>query len=168
MLVGIEFPSKEALEAYLKKHPGAKREDHSVVDGKGTSTNKPAEKAPEPKLKPVENNDGIEENRTKTKVRSNTLKKVQNILNAHDIEPDSDELGELAGFKKTLGQRVPEKDKGKWFVRNEAQLKAAFLKNMKPGNYDSPEEFNRAKKRIQDMPVSDFGKVLAAVNDDEE
>jgi hypothetical protein len=229
MLVSIEFPSKEALEAYLKKHPGAKREDHSVA-GKGKPTEKPTEKTEKP-AKPSETgvvlpkkvndkvneitkhletgnkdmaNDRIQslkndltsgdvkgnaaehvkglidnfekevskkapaEKSTKTKVRSNTLKKVQNILNVHDLEPDSDELGELAGFKKTLGQRVPEKEKGKWFARNEAQLKAAFLKNMKQGNYDSPEEFKRAKKRIQEMPVSDFGKVLAAINDDEE
>jgi hypothetical protein len=147
----MEFDTKEELAAYLKEHPGADKSKHSVKnEGGSKSVDVPGEGKKKTSI-----------------VRTKTLRKVQNILNAHDIEPDSTELNEMAGFKKTLGQRVPEADKGKWFVRNESQLKAAFLKNMKPGNYDSPEDFQRAKKRIQEMPVADFGKVLAAINDDD-
>jgi hypothetical protein len=39
---------------------------------------------------------------------------------------------------------------------------------MDPTNYKDAEAFAMAKKRLQEMPVNDFAKVLAAVNDEEE
>lgn len=104
----------------------------------------------------------------KVPVSKGTLKKVNNVLKSNDIDKDSDELQEMTGFKKTLGQRVPEQDKGKWYVRNEQKLKKDFIKNMDPSNYSSPEAFKNARQRIMDMPTSDFGKVLAAIGEEDE
>lgn len=104
----------------------------------------------------------------KAPVNKDSLKKVNNVLKSNKIDEDSDELKELSGFKKTLGQRVPEADKGKWFVRNEQKLKKDFIKNMDPSNYSSPEAFKNARQRIMDMPTNDFGKVLAAIGEEEE
>jgi len=97
-----------------------------------------------------------------------SLARVKNVMKANGIDEESDEVHELMGFKKTLGQRVPESQKGDYYVRNEAKLKADFIKNMNPSNYDSPEAFKAAKERLQKMPTADFGKVLAAISEEEE
>jgi hypothetical protein len=39
---------------------------------------------------------------------------------------------------------------------------------MDRSNYDTPQEFEAAKKRISQMSPNEFGKVLAAINEDEE
>jgi hypothetical protein len=95
--------------------------------------------------------------------KASSLKKVSNILKEHKLDEESDEVGEMTGFKKTLGQRVPEAKKGQFYVRNETKLKADFIKNMSPANYDSPEAFKKAQERMKKMPASDFGKILAAI-----
>lgn len=97
-----------------------------------------------------------------------SLSRVKNVMSANSIDEESDEVHELMGFKKMLGQRVPESKKGDYYVRNEAKLKADFIKNMNPSNYDSPEAFKAAKERMQKMPTGDFGKVLAAIAEEEE
>ena len=104
----------------------------------------------------------------KAKASFRAQDKIQNVLKAHGLDENSDEIQEMAGFKKTLGQRVPEKDVGKWYVRNIDKLKKDFVANMSADNYKSPEAFKAAQKRINDMPKSDFGKVLAAVHSDDE
>ena len=96
-----------------------------------------------------------------------SLSKVQNVMKANGVNEESDEVHEMMGFKKTLGQRVPESKKGEYYVRNEKKLKSDFLKNMNPSNYDSPEAFKAAKERVKKMPVSDFGKILAALDEEE-
>jgi hydrogenase maturation factor len=55
-----------------------------------------------------------------------------------------------------------------FWPRNEKKLKEAFLRNMNPANYESPEAFKNAKDRIQRMPVTDFGKLLAAIMAEDE
>jgi hypothetical protein len=96
-----------------------------------------------------------------------SVAKVKKVLEDHNLTDESDELQEMAGFKRTLGQRVPESKKGQFYVRNEAKLKKDFIANMSPDNYDSQDAFKAAKKRMQDMPVSDFGKILAAISDED-
>jgi hypothetical protein len=104
----------------------------------------------------------------KKSVSQKAVKKVSNIMKEHDLTADSDELKELAGFKSTLGQRIPEKNVGDWYVRNVQTLKSDFLKNMSPANYSSPEAFKNAKERMKKMPAGDFAKILAAMTDDED
>jgi hypothetical protein len=55
-----------------------------------------------------------------------------------------------------------------FWPRNAAKLQAAFLKNMNPENYNSPDAFAAAKERIKKMPPTDFAKVLAAIMSDED
>ena len=154
-LLAMEFPTQDAMDKYLKEHPDADRSNHKVVPTKKDAP------APEHKDMPLKKHN-------KAKVNSGSLVKVQNVMSAHKLTGDEDELQELAGFKKTLGQRIPQKDVGKYYVRNEQKLKKDFLANMDPSNYANAEAFATAKKRMQDMPVSDFGKLLAAINEDEE
>jgi K+/H+ antiporter YhaU regulatory subunit KhtT len=106
----------------------------------------------------------------KTQVRKNTLKNVSKILDEYKINDDSDEMQELAGFKKEVrkNSRIPDKDIGQYYVRNQTKLKKDFLANMDRSNYDTPQEFEAAKKRISQMSPNEFGKVLAAINEDEE
>jgi hypothetical protein len=99
----------------------------------------------------------------KSTPKVSSLKKVQNVMKEHGVDEESDELGEMTGFKKTLGQRVPEAKHGEFYVRNETKLKSDFIKNMNPANYDSPEAFKKAQERMKKMPASDFGKILAAI-----
>lgn len=156
-LLAIEFPTQDAMDKYLKEHPDADRSNHKVVP---TKKEAPAA-APEHKDMPLKKH-------SKAKVNSGSLVKVQSVMSAHKLTGGEDELQELAGFKKTLGQRIPQKDVGKYYVRNEQKLKKDFLANMDPSNYANAEAFATAKKRMQEMPVSDFGKLLAAINEDEE
>ena len=84
---------------------------------------------------------------------------VKSLIKKHDLQDD--EMSELANFKGTLGKP----GRG----RTVDKLKIDFLKNMKVTNYDSPEAFMEAKKRIQGMSTNDFAMVLAAImNDDED
>lgn len=161
----MEFPTQDALDKYLKEHPDADRSNHSVKKHEEKAA--PAEKKDEGKETPAKKPPKTPAPHKKVPVRTKTLAKVQNVMQANGLKDDDTELKELAGFKQTLGQRVPEKDVGKWFVRNQVQLKADFVRNMDPTNYDSPEQFKAAKDRIQKMTPNDFGKVLAAINDDE-
>lgn len=104
----------------------------------------------------------------KKKVNQKSIHKIKNILESNGIDEDSDELKELAGFKDTLGQRVPDDDVGKWYVRNVAKLKKDFLAGMNEKNYKDAKAFQRAKNRINKMSKDDFGKMLAAVMSDDE
>jgi hypothetical protein len=104
----------------------------------------------------------------KVKVDKDSTDKVQVVLRANGVKSNSDEMQELAGFKSSLGQRVPEADRGKYYVRNAAKLKKDFIANMDASNYGSPEAFEKAKERMSKMPVDDFAKVLAAINEEEE
>lgn len=161
-LVSMDFPTQDAMDTYLKEHPDADRSNHKVV------TTKPEEKKEAPAQKTPEHKDMPLKTHTKAKVNTKTLAKVKNVMEANKLTDDSDEMKELAGFKKTLGQRVPEKDVGKYYVRNATKLKKDFLANMDSSNYKDAEAFAMAKKRLQEMPVNDFAKVLAAINEDEE
>jgi hypothetical protein len=153
-----EFDSPEALKKYLKEHPKADKSKHKVKQSPGKSTTKT--KAPS------NSTDFPKHRKVTPSVKS--LSKVQKVLGAHKLDEESDEVGEMMGFKKTLGQRIPESQHGQFYVRNEKKLKADFLKNMNPSNYDSPEAFKKAKERIKKMPVSDFGKILGALTEEEE
>lgn len=145
-LVAIDFPSQDALDKYLKAHPGADKSKHKVAP-KRTHLTKP-----HGKLKPS----------------GKALGKVKNVLKAHGLTGSEDELHELSSFKRSLGQRVPKKDWGKFYVRNKAKLKNDFIANMNPQNYGSQEAFKSAQERMKKMPVQDFGKILAAMMDEEE
>lgn len=107
-------------------------------------------------------------NHVKAKINSNSLVKVSDVMKANGLTGGEDELQELAGFKKTLGQRVPEGDSSKYYVRNVQKLKKDFLANMDPANYKDAQAFATAKARMQKMPLEDFAKVLAAITDEEE
>lgn len=149
LLTGFQFDTKEEMEKYLKEHPEADRHLHTY---KKDTTKK-----------------NVKQNlHEKSKVNKQSISKVTNILKSNGIGEDDDSIKELSGFKKTLGQRIPQKDIGKWYVRNENKLKSDFVKNMNPENYGSSEAFQNAKKRIMDMPVADFGKILAAIESEEE
>jgi len=156
-LVAIDFPTQDALDKYLKDHPDADRSKHRVVENKPGKSDR--------RRRPLIRN---QRPHVKKQVNKKSLSKVQEIMDKNLLSGDENELKELAGFKRTLGQRVPEKDIGKYYVRNEQKLKKDFLANMDPSNYSSIEVFNLAKRRIQNMPTGDFGKLLAAINSDEE
>jgi len=113
----------------------------------------------------------------KEKPSGRSLNPVQSILRQQELSEDSDEVQELAGFKKSImrHQRLSEKqaehmkaEGSVFWPRNEKKLKEAFLRNMNPANYESPEAFKNAKDRIQRMPVTDFGKLLAAIMAEDE
>ena len=159
--IAKDFATKEELQKYLKDHPKADKSKHKVKgpggngdNGKSTKTDKAPKTTDFPKHKKVT-----------PAVKS--LSKVKNILKAHKLDEESDEVHEMMGFKKTLGQRIPESQHGQFYVRNEKKLKSDFIKNMNPSSYDSPEAFKAAKERMQKMPVGDFGKILAALTDEE-
>jgi hypothetical protein len=106
-----------------------------------------------------------------------SLNPVRTILRNNELSPRSDEVHELAGFKKGImrHQRLSEQQVQKlknehslFWPRNAAKLQAAFLKNMNPENYNSPDAFAAAKERIKKMPPTDFAKVLAAIMSDED
>jgi hypothetical protein len=173
-LVAIEFDSEEALKKYLSEHPKANKSKHSVKKGEPSKGQEmaPDKKAPKKEVTPkgqekapAKHKEYTQHDKVKPSVKS--LAKVKNVLDANDIDEDADELHEMTGFKKTLGQRIPEAKQGQFYVRNEAKLKADFLAHMNPANYDSPEAFKNAKERIRQMPTSDFGKVLAAISEEE-
>jgi hypothetical protein len=158
----MEFPTQEALKKYLDEHPDADRAMHKVVETKKEEPAKEEKKEPTGE-KPVSSH-------KKTQVRKNTLKNVSKILEEYKIADESDEMQELAGFKKEVrkNSRIPDKDIGQYYVRNQTKLKKDFLANMDRSNYDTPQEFEAAKKRISQMSPNEFGKVLAAINEDEE
>jgi hypothetical protein len=106
-----------------------------------------------------------------------SLNPVHNIMRQNELSSNSDEMGELAGFKQSImhHQRLSKaqvehmKREGTTFwPRNAAKLKASFLKNMNPANYDSPIAFKSAKERMKELPVEDFAKVLAAIMSEDE
>jgi len=109
------------------------------------------------------------------------------ILTKHDISVDSAEMGEMAGFKKTVGDQMEDAPKREDFAtdeefgaaeeewkaaahrrRNPAKLQKDFLANMNPGNYESREAFEAAKERISDMSPTEFDKVFSAIATEEE
>lgn len=152
-LAGIDFSTKSQMDSYLKEHPGADRSKHRVVrspesDGKGQERGEfPKHRKQTPSVKSVS--------------------KVKNVLSAHGLDEESDEVHEMMGFKKTLGQRVPESRHGEFYVRNEKKLKSDFIRNMNPANYDSPDAYKAAVARMKKMPVGDFGKILAALSEED-
>lgn len=249
-VLGMEFPTQDALDKYLKDHPGADRSKHRVKKDPKDETPDEVEERLKKKMGPAYRTqeqrmedakpkhgpaqepkkdwgeaafgDYLDEVDSKTKTTqaqmdyiadcqeqgispeecaksikdgswkesqdkpskdkgfvykpkphkkvtptAKSVAKVKNVLKEHGLTDESDELQELAGFKRTLGQRVPESKKGEFYVRNEAKLKKDFIANMDPSNYDSRDAFEAAKKRMQAMPVSDFGKILAAISDED-
>lgn len=109
--------------------------------------------------------------------KKGTLNPVQDILKTHELTDDSDEVKEIAGFKKSiennqmLTQKAVEKKKAqgdKFWPRNSEKLKAEFIKNMDSGNYSSPEAFKKAQERMKKMPAQDFAKILAAISAEDE
>jgi hypothetical protein len=128
---------------------------------------------PKPKAKEVRPKKPLK----KLKPAADSLNPVRDILRGQEIGMENNELLELTGFKHSImhHQRLSErqvqhmKEKGTPFwPRNAAKLKADFLKNMNPANYESPEMFQRAKERMKAMPVTDFAKVLAAIMSEED
>jgi hypothetical protein len=97
----------------------------------------------------------------KAKVNPNSVAKVQVIMGRHGLSNESEEMEEMAGFKSTLGQRGMR-------GRTINELKADFANNMDASNYTSPEAFRNAQQRIKAMSAEDFGKVLAAISEEEE
>jgi len=166
----FEFNTKEELKQYFKEHPDADKTKHWVKKEKKEGK-KEEPKKEKPKQKTEEKSTELlkpSKPHAKKKINTTSIEKIQDILKTHELDADSDELKELAGFKSTLGQRVPEQEIGKYYVRNAKKLKADFLKNMDPANYRSPRTFKQAQERINSMPVNDFAKILAAVLSDEE
>ena len=155
----MDFDTPEAMKKYLDEHPDADRSKHKV---KEEQEDQPEKKEPAGE-KPAKAH-------KKTTVKKNTLKNVKKILDEYEIQDESDEMGELAGFKKEVrkNSRIPDKDIGQYYVRNQQKLKKDFVTNMDPSNYDNPEAFKAAKERISKMSPQEFGKVLAAINEDEE
>ena len=162
-----EFFNKMADKFFnrAKELIGGETKKPSVKPDSGwkTVTPKPKTEKPAP-AKPA--TPPVEGGLHKVKVSKKSLAHIKEILRAHGLKGDEDELQELAAFKKTIGQRVPEERK-RW-VRSEAKLKRDFLTKMNPANYESREAFDRAKERIQKMSVSDFGKILAAIMSEDE
>lgn len=164
-----EFATKKELDSYLKSHPKADKSKHTVKS-QGKSKDKPKSDAKSDTKSDKSKSDGKSVefgSHKKVTPAVKSLSKVKNILKAHKLDEESDEVHEMMGFKKTLGQRIPESQYGQFYVRNEKKLKSDFIKNMNPSNYDSPEAFKAAKERLQKMPVGDFGKILAAISDEE-
>jgi hypothetical protein len=170
---------KEQVKKQVKpvqKKPLIKKPIKKVM---APTKNKPVEKTQinDPRKEPKKNiapkitqpqEKTVSKGHQKSKVKAGSLDKVKNILQANKIKENSDELQEMAGFKKTLGQRVPESDYGKYFVRNESKLKADFIKNMNLSNYKSKDAFKNAKARIEKMPTGDFGKLLSHIVSEED
>ncbi len=157
LLMGMEFLTQDSLDKYLKEHPDADKSLHTVKKTQEKQKEfdlRTKKTTPSQKMSPHK----------KAPIRKETMLRVQDILKQHDLSNESDELKELAGFKKTLGQRVPESKIKEYFVRNKQQLKSDFIKHMDSSNYKTPEAFQSAKRRMQAMPVQDFAKILAAIN----
>ncbi|MBP5458957.1 MAG: hypothetical protein J6Y62_02095 [Clostridia bacterium] len=74
---------------------------------------------------------------------------------------DEETYEQLKGYKKGLGGK---KGRG----RTPDQIKQDFIKNMDPAKYGSPEEFRKARERIQKMPAGKFDQILAAVYQEED
>ena len=158
----------------MKDHPAADKSKHQVQK----SIDEKPESIPESKSESKPESESESESESKSKSKSKipphkkvkpskkSVAKIQKVLKQHDLSADSDEVKEMMGFKQTLGQRIPEAQYGQFYVRNEKKLKSDFISNMKSSNYASNEAFQIAKKRMQEMPVSDFGKILGALTDD--
>lgn len=78
---------------------------------------------------------------------------------------DEETYQQMKSYKKAIGEK-------RGYGRSPQQVKDDFIKNMNPSKYGSPEEFQAARKRIQDMPVGKFDKLLGIIfnkdEDDEE
>jgi len=81
----------------------------------------------------------------------------------HDEEETNTIYGEMAKFSKEDVAPM-----GVYHGRSKEQLKADFIKNMNPANYSSPEAFQSAKKRVQQLSAQDFSRMLASIFADEE
>ena len=96
----------------------------------------------------------------KGKVSEMSVAKVKGVMSRNGLSSQSEEMGELASFKGTLGMR----GRG----RTVEQLKADFIQNMNPSNYESSEALASAKQRMQATPAKDFAMILAAIHEDED
>lgn len=75
---------------------------------------------------------------------------------------DEETYQQMKSYKKSIGEK-------RGYGRSPQQVKDDFVRNMDPSKYGSPEEFQAAKKRIQDMPIGKFDKLLGIIfNKDEE
>ncbi|MBP5458956.1 MAG: hypothetical protein J6Y62_02090 [Clostridia bacterium] len=75
---------------------------------------------------------------------------------------DEETYEQMKGYKKAIGEK-------QGHGRSPEQVKQDFVKNMDPSKYGSPEAFQAAKKRIQEMPVKKFDALLGIIyNKDEE
>jgi len=167
MTAVTEWPTEQAMNTYLKKHPSADKSNHKVKKETGGGSEAPAKSDGGGKS---DGDPGKTPGKAHEKkvVKPGSVARVKNVMSEHKLKADDDEMKELAGFKSTLGQRVPEGKEGEYYVRNVAKLKADFIKNMSPSNYPSPEAFKAAKERMKKMPQGDFGKILAAITDEED
>ena len=173
ILLGMVFNTQEELDAYLKAHPDADKSMHSVKPKAEKTPAAEPEKKPEthktPEQKPSADTTPSPANpHQKASPSKKSIALVSNIMKANNIEEGSDEVKELAGFKKTLGQRVPSGQEGKWYVRNVQKLQKDFVSNMSASNYATPEAFKSAQGRVKNMTKSDFAKLLAAISSEDE
>ena len=75
---------------------------------------------------------------------------------------DEATYSQMREYKKSLG----EKGNG---VRSPDQVRKDFIRRMSPDNYETPQAYQAAKKRIMQMPVDKFDKLLSIIyNKDEE
>jgi hypothetical protein len=97
----------------------------------------------------------------KAKSVSNVTKNktALDLAKKHDLEHD--EVAELKGKAKGLAA------KGAKSKMDAAERKKKFLESMDPGKYDSPEDFKKAKERVQKMSPGDFEKLVFALADEE-
>ena len=52
---------------------------------------------------------------------------------------------------------------GVYHGRTKEQLKADFIKNMNPANYESAESFHKAQERVKKLSALDFSRMLASI-----
>ncbi|MBP5458700.1 MAG: HEAT repeat domain-containing protein, partial [Clostridia bacterium] len=78
----------------------------------------------------------------------------------NQLDGDKEAYEQLKDYKKSIGGK-------KGHGRTPEQVKQDFVKNMDPSKYGSPELFQKAKERIQKMPVGKFEALMAAIYDDD-
>jgi hypothetical protein len=72
-------------------------------------------------------------------------------------------IKEMAGFKVGLADEKPEERS-----RSIAEIKQDFLRKMDPNNYEDHKEFEKSKKRIEDMSNQEFSLLLVLIVANEE
>lgn len=78
------------------------------------------------------------------------------------IVGDESTYSQMKDYKKSIGER-------KGHGRSPEQVKQDFIKNMNPASYPTLESYWEAEKRIQEMPVEKFDRLLGIIfNKDEE